>query len=374
MPTVRTFRPDATTRLEAAAGGPLGPLIALLACGGGFAVAWWVLDAQHWWLASDPFEMAFGGLLLLALGFGVAMAATRLAGSLLGRRPRAKATLTLRNVPAAGGAVRAELRLSWRMLPGESAVAVLECLVMEDGPDGWASAPSYYWWWDEGRADRKVVWRLTVTIEPGGRPLNFLLSVAPRSGTPATITDNLDTGDMPSGGLQPSYSRIVVRDGSPGVTEFRFPLSRGTSTLASWVAVTAPLWIALPWLAWRDGGDLPWSLAAMLGVAAAVNGVPLLFLMQPRRLVVGPSGILFHRWLLRPRRMHVRDARGAEARTMPVAGCRPLYVWLRHVSNEAVPIGQCRSVQEARWLASAVDEALRTAQQRRSAEMGASQA
>lgn len=164
-----------------------------------------------------------------------------------------------------------------------------------------AEAPPSGTYQVEGGPDRKVEWRLAVTIEPRAQPLTFVLSVSPRTGTPATITDNLETGEVVSGDTRPAHSRIVVRSGSQGATAFRFPLPRGTAALAAWVAVTAPLWAVLPWLAWRDGRDLPGSLAAMLAMAAVVNGAPLLFLMQPRRLVVGPSGIVFHRWLLRPR-------------------------------------------------------------------------
>jgi hypothetical protein len=404
VPTVRTFWPDSSTLLEATVGGLRWPLIALLACVGGFAVAWWLLYEPGGWRTSDPFELAFGGLLLLALGFGAAMAASRVAGSLLGRRPFGKATLVLSDAPTIGRAVRGELRLSWRLPPDESAVAVLECLVMEEGLDGWSSAPSYYWWWErvvdgadclpaegtlvpvafdipaeappsgiyqvDGGPDRKVEWRLSVTIEPGARPLTFFLSVSPRIATPATIIDTLDTGEVVSGDTRPAHSRIVARSGSPGATAFRFPLPHRTAALAAWVAVTAPLWAVLPWLAWRDGRDLPWSLAAMLAMAAVVNGAPFLFLMQSRRLVVGPSGIVFHRWLLRPRRMHLRDVRGAEARTMPIVDRRPLYVWLQHVTGDPVPIGRCRSVMEAEWLAAALDQALRAARQQRDAQNG----
>jgi hypothetical protein len=55
---------------------------------------------------------------------------------------------------------------------------------------------------------------------------------------------------------------------------------------------------------------------------------------------------------------------------MPNVDRRPLYVWLQHVTGDPVPIGQCRSVMEAEWLAAALDQALRAARQQRDAQNG----
>jgi hypothetical protein len=169
------------------------------------------------------------------------------------------------------------------------------------------------------------------------------------------VSDVLESDGGTDSPARPAHSRITVRARQPAGVEYTFP--RLVSWwLYVWVALSAPLWVVLPLLAWGDGRDLPWSVGAMLLIAAGVNGVPFLFLMQPRRLAITRDGVWLHRRFLRARRWHVWDVRSATTRAL--TGARPLYVWLQRTSGADVPVCQCRSVAEARWFARAVARAL----------------
>jgi hypothetical protein len=398
---VQSFRPSQRAVLEAATGGVGPPVAGLLACGAALALLWqfWIVRTN---LDDDPFELASGGIGTLALAFAAGWSATYLIGEFAGRRPRGAAQLVLTTEAHLGAQMRGDVRLPWLLRQDESAVAVLQCEVRgEDAEGAWTSASATVWWSERvtdgaaadaepgtrlplafdipplappsgtyqivGGGRRLAEWTLDVSIEPGGRVLHFLVPVSGPLGGPVHVSETLEADAGEAGAHRPAHSRITVQARDPDVVEYTLPRPLATAWLAAWVTLTAPLWIILPWLVWRDGRDLAWSLPAMLAIAACVNGVPLLLLMQPRTLRVAPDAVSFHRWLRRVRRWPLWDIRGAT--TSALRGPRPRYVCFQRTSGLDVPVYGCTSASEARWFARDLDRALSEAKQRRTARL-----
>jgi hypothetical protein len=399
------FEPDATRSLETSAGGAKFPLITLALYGSLLAGLSWL------WLRPETFASNTSGgsifitlkmLMLLSLAFLAAGAVVRTARLVAGRSPSRRATLHLTGgEPSIERGLHGEVHLSWRLRPDETAVALLECVVSSPLPDSLVA--DYRWYWEqavdavhcppglqtripvsfnlpenappsgsyqvEGLTQRAVAWVLWLQIQPAGpRLLTFRVPIAGAGGGPSVLPRDLDRSldDDPSP-ARPASSRIEVRPRAEG-TEYRFPRMWAHGFLAAWTVATAPAWIVLPWMAWHDARDWPGNLLFMIVVLLVVNAAPLALLMAPRRLFVGPDGVVMRR-LLRPSpRMHIRSIRNAAVTSSGASGNLARDVVLALDSGSMVAVHGCLSCAEARWLAADVNRALERARAQRDAK------
>ncbi|MGE0815554.1 MAG: hypothetical protein AB7O93_19620 [Vicinamibacterales bacterium] len=393
------FVPTTAESLVSSAGGIALPLVALAVAGPLLFVLsrLWITPNA---LLAGSVLVTLGSLVLLALATVVVGAVRRLVVALAGGRPVRTATLSLEGGAGAGSGVNGTLHLSWRLAADESVRAVLTCTVSSDGTDGWAvshrfvreqtvdaaacqpgletrvpvamplppEAPPSGVYEVAPRGERLVVWTLAVAVLPNGPVLpDFVVAVRPAATGPVVVPDRLPAEAPPvAAPSRPAHSRVAVRPAADGI-DVALPMPSGWRSLLVWGVVTIPMWVVLPWLAWNDPRDWPGNLVVALAVPALVNGVPLLMLLAPGRLVVQPGGIELSRGTRRRKRAHVLSVRRAEVRAMPPVMPVATDVWLHRGDEPPWFVYRGGSQAEAQWLAAEIGRALDQAREARQA-------
>jgi hypothetical protein len=170
----------------------------------------------------------------------------------------------------------------------------------------------------------QVTWYLTASIEPRlASAFQFVVTVGSTS-PPTSILDGLPPEFSPASGtpVRPAYSRILKTVPSGGGVEYGLPRSDGWASMVWWVALTTPLWLILPWMAWRDERDWPANLFWMLLILAIVNVLPLMAVLRANRIHVDSNGVVLTHRSFRKKRFHIRDLRGAVTTWGGMERCR----------------------------------------------------
>lgn len=391
---VAAFTPVTEESLQSTAGGGTGPFLSFVITGTLLVgLSYWWIDVEDLAIPRDEPIRAVGGIVLLFLAFIAALALLQLLKALAGRRPWLSATLRLPpDRLLVGGQLRGELELSAPVAHDESAVIVLTCNTVDIGRDtnttrlNWATElvvdgeaclpapparvpitmlipsdapPSGEY--QVGFEKRRVRWDVTASIEPRRAvQVRFLVTVGSIS-PPTSMADEAPWRPEASTPVRPACSRVLKTVNREGGVEYRLPRPYGWVSTAWWVALTTPLWIVMPWMAWRDDRDWPGNLFWMVLILAIVNGLPLIAILGAKRLYVSSNGVVVTRRSFRKKRFHIRDLRGAVTTwglTGPVVDNRRRSVALERLSGETIHLATFISIAEARWLAADIAGAI----------------
>jgi hypothetical protein len=393
---VTSFRSGGEDSFHATAGGGAGPFLSLAIAGALLVgLSYWWIDFENLATPRDEPLRAVGGVVLLILAFIAVLSLLSLSRSLVGRRPWLDATLRLAPERIlVGGMLRGEVELSTPVAQDESVIIVLTCSAFDLGSD---SSTARFRWGTEQVVDGaaclqgsptrvpfailippgappsgtyrmgihscQVTWYVHASIEPR-RASEFRFSVTVGSTSPPTsILDGLPP-EFPMGpGTpgRPACSRILKTLPGGGGVDYRLPRPVAWASGLWWVALTTPLWLILPWMAWRDERDWPGNLFWMLLILAVVNVLPLAALLGTNGIHVDANGVVVTRRSFRRKRFHIRDLRGAVT-TWGAHGALPdncrRAVALDRLSGGPVRVATFISVAEARWLAADITAAI----------------
>ena len=165
---------------------------------------------------------------------------------------------------------------------------------------------------------------------------------------------------------RPPHARIEVMPRAAGGVEVVLPGSRATPVFAIWFALTLPLWLLLPGLAFQElrAIESPPAIAYLLylglgfGVPLLVNGLAATSLAwQTRRVEVGSDGVIVHR------RLGSRRYPSGKFTTAAALGSasQGWSVCLERTETELLgrlQVASLRTKAEARWLAAELRRAL----------------